>query len=490
MATAQALRRGREIGVRRVIGATRRRVFWQFLTETALIASLAAGMAIVLAYSFLPILRQWTQTPVPFGLDLIDWGFLLMLVGLVTGLAGTYPGLVLAGFKPVLVLNGQATQQQIQGLPLRRLLVIGQLAINMAFVTAVIVMSRQLAFWLQADAGFDADQRVTFPVYQNGNQDLVQFRRALLQIDGVEAVSYSSKAPIGGTINTYPVRFADRPAVEPYQLVTMVVDSAYVPIYAIKLLAGQQLPNRDTVSGFLLNETAVRMLGFSSPEQVIGKLLTIPYRDTLTKPIIGVVGDWRQSGFKSPILPTVLFTNHHSFSSCHLRLATGRKAAIMARVQTVWERYFPNNIYGEVHLDVIMTDFYAEEAQQLRFVQLAAGVAIGIGSVGLLGLVIFLTSRRTREIAIRKAVGASEGAIVWLFLREFALLLAIAFGLATPVVWWVMNQWLSRYESHIAFTPDLLLMGLLLVTITTLLTVLVHTLRAARTNPARALRTD
>jgi len=490
MATAQALRRGREIGVRRVIGATRRRVFWQFLTETALIASLAAGMAIVLAYSFLPILRQWTQTPVPFRLDLVDWGFLLGLVGLITGLAGTYPGLVLAGFKPVRVLNGQATQQQIQGLPLRRLLVIGQLAINMAFVTAVIVMNRQLSFWLQADSGFDADQRVTFPVYQNGNQDLVQFRRALLQIDGVEAVSYSSKAPIGGTINTYPIRFADRPAVEPYQLVTMVVDSAYVPVYAIKLLAGQQLPNRDTVSGFLVNETAVRMLGFSSPEQVIGKLLTIPYRDTLTKPIIGVVGDWRQSGFKSPILPTVLFTNHHSFSFCHLRLATGRKAAIMARVQTVWERYFPNNIYGEVHLDVIMTNFYAEEAQQLRFVQLAAGVAIGIGSVGLLGLVIFLTSRRTREIAIRKAVGASEGAIVWLFLREFALLLAIAFGLAIPVVWWLMSQWLSRYETHIPFTPDLLGLGLLLVTVTTLLTVLVHTLRAARTNPARALRTD
>jgi ABC-type antimicrobial peptide transport system permease subunit len=162
----------------------------------------------------------------------------------------------------------------------------------------------------------------------------------------------------------------------------------------------------------------------------------------------------------------------------------------MARVQAVWERYFPNDIYGEVHLDVITKEFYAEEAEQLRFVQLAAGVAIAIGSVGLLGLVIFLTSRRTREIAIRKAVGASDGTIVWLFLREFALLLVIAFGLSTPVVWWLMNQWLSRYETHIAFTPDLLGLGLLLVTVTTLLTVLIHTLRAARTSPARALRTD
>ncbi|WP_288423098.1 FtsX-like permease family protein [uncultured Spirosoma sp.] len=490
MATAQALRRGREIGVRRVIGATRRRVFWQFLIETALITSLAVGVAIVLAYSFLPILRQWTQTPVPFRLDLIDWGFLLGMVVLVTGLAGTYPGLVLAGFKPVLVLNGQATQQQIQGLPLRRLLIIGQLAINMAFVTAVLVMNRQLSFWLQADSGFYIDQRVTLPVYQNGNQNLARFRQELLQIDGVEAVSYSSKPPIGGTINTYPIRFADRPTVEPYQMVTMVADSAYVPFFGIRLLAGRQLPDCDTVSGFLLNATAVRMLGFSSPEQVIGKLLTIPYRDTLTRPIVGVVGDWWQEGFKKPVLPTVLFTNQNSFSNCHLRLATGRKAAIMARVQAVWERYFPDNIYGEVHLDEVMTNFYAEEAEQFRFVQLAAGVAIAIGTVGLLGLVIFLTSRRTREIAIRKAVGASEGAIVWLFLREFTLLLAVAFGLATPLVWWLMNQWLSRYETHIAFTPDLLGMGLLLVTVTTLLTVLVHTLRAARTNPARALRTD
>ncbi len=490
MATAQALRRGREIGVRRVIGATRRRIFWQFLTETALITSLAAGMAIILAYSFLPVLRAWTQTPVPFRLDLVDWGFLLGLIVLVTGLAGTYPGLVLAGFRPALVLNGQATQHQIQGLPLRRLLVIGQLAINMTFVTAVLVMSRQLSFWLQAKSGFDTDQRVTFPLPQHANRNLARFRQELLRIDGVEAVSYSSKAPIGGTINTYPVRFADRPAVEPYQLVTMVADSAYVPFFGIKLVAGRQLPNRDTVSGFLLNETAVRMLGFSSPEQVLGKQLTIPYNDPLTKPIVGVVSDWRQEGFKKPVLPTVLFTSQNSVSSCHLRLTAGRKAAVMARVQVIWERYFPNDIYGEVHLDVIMTDFYAEEAEQLRFVQLAAGVAIVIGSVGLLGLVIFLTSRRTREIAIRKAVGASDGTIVWLFLREFALLLAIAFGLSTPMVWWLMDQWLSRYETHIHFTPDLLLLGVGLVTITTLLTVLLHTLRAARTNPARALRTD
>ena len=490
MATAQSLRRGREIGVRRVIGATQRRVFWQFLVETALITGLAAGVAIVLAYAFLPVLREWTNKPVPFNLDLTTWAFLLGLVGLVTVGAGTYPGLVLAGFKPALVLKGQATQQLVRGLSLRRLLVVGQLAINMAFTTAVVVMSRQLTFWLQANPGFRVDNRVSIPVPRPWETDMDGFKRDLVRIPGVKAISFSSSAPVGGTINTFYVRFANRPQVEPFQMITFPIDSSYLAFYHIQLVAGRPLPERDTTSGFLLNETAVHMLGFRSPAEVIGRQLTIPYKPDLVKPILGVVRDWRQTGFKKTIQPTVLFTSRSNYTSCHLRLIPDHQAATLARVQAVWNRYFPNAIYEEMHLDEVITDFYAEEAEQLRFVQLAAGVAIVIGSVGLLGLIIFLTSRRTREIAIRKALGATEYQIVWLFLREFMYLLAVAFGLAAPGVWWLMRKWLDGYATRISLTPDLFITGLILVTIITLLTISVQTLRTALANPARALRAE
>lgn len=490
MATAQSLRRGREIGVRRVIGATRRRVFWQFLVETALVTGLAAGVAIVLAYAFLPVLRQWTQKPVPFNTDVPTWAFLLSMVGLVTVGAGTYPGLVLAGFKPAQVLKGQATQQMVRGLSLRRLLVVGQLAINMAFISAVGVMSRQLTFWLRADSGFNATNRVSIPVSMPWETDLSGLRRDLVRIPGVEAVSFSANAPVGGITNTFYVRFADRPQAEPFQMIIFPVDSSYTSLYNIRLVAGRPLPERDTASGFLLTETAVHMLGFTSPSDVIGRQLTVPYKPDLVKPILGVVQDWRQDGFKKSIQPVVLYTNRSNYSSCHLRLTPGHQAAALARVQTVWNRYFPNAVYGETHVDAVVTDFYAEEAEQLRFVQLAAGVAIVIGSVGLLGLIVFLTSRRTREIAIRKALGASAGQIVWLFLREFIYLLALAFGLATPVVWWLMSRWLDRYETHIPLSPDLFLAGLIVVTIITLLTIGFQTLRTAFANPAQALRTE
>ncbi|QHV94562.1 ABC transporter permease [Spirosoma endbachense] len=490
MATAQSLRRGREIGVRRVIGATRRRVFWQFLVETGLITSLAAGVAIVLAYTFLPVLRKWTQTPVPFTMSVHTWAFLLSLVGLATIGAGTYPGLVLAGFRPALVLKGQAIQQQIRGLSLRRLLVVGQLAINMGFTIAVVVMSRQLTFWLRANSGFNASNRVSIPVQMPLATDLSSFKRDLLRIPGVEAVSFSDNAPVGGITNTYYVRFANRPQVEPFQMITFPVDSSYMGFYNIPLVAGRPLPDRDTTTGFLINETALHMLGFTAPAEVIGRTLTIPYTPEIVKPILGVVQDWRQASFKKPVQPMVLYTSRGNYSSCHLHLKPAHQAATLARVQTIWNRYFPAAVYGELHLDVVISDFYAEEAEQLRFVQLAAGVAIAIGSVGLLGLIVFLTSRRTREIAIRKALGASEGAIVWLFLREFIYLLAVAFALAAPVVWWLMHRWLNHYATSIPLTPDLLFTGLVLVSLTTLLTIGFHTLRIALANPAQALRTE
>jgi putative ABC transport system permease protein len=490
MATAQATRRGREIGVRRVIGGTRRRIFWQFMVETAVLVTLAAGVGIVLGYSLLPWLRQWTNTPIPFGMDGQGWVFLLGLIGVMTFLSGTYPGLILAGFRPAQVLKEQSGRQLVGGLPLRRLLVMGQLAICQGFVVAVLVMNAQLTAWLRSDLGFETSQRITIPLHNAWEVNLNKFRSDLINIPGIEGISLNFSTPNIDEYNTSYVRYGQRSHYEPFQMEVLQVDSAYLNTFKIPLLTGKNLPGSDTTQGILLNETAVKMLGLGSPDEAIGQKMTISDVKPFSQPVIGVVCDWRSDGNKAPSTPTVLLANRNNYRMCTLVIDPVKEKEALQAVKIVWDRYFPNAVYAETRLTEQLGVFYEREQAQLRFVQLAAGVAILIGCVGLFGLITFLTGQRKREIAIRKAVGASEGALVWLFLREFLGLLMLAFLVASPVVWWLMGQWLQPFDNHLTLTYHYFLASLGLIAFIVMLTIALRTYRAALENPAPSLRAD
>ncbi|MFD2573142.1 FtsX-like permease family protein [Spirosoma soli] len=490
IATTQAFRRGKEIGVRRVIGATRKRIFWQFITETAVLTILSGWLGLILAYTVLPFLREWTNTPIPVGLDLTGWGFLLGLILVVTLLAGTYPGLILTGFRPARVLKGQPTTQTVGGLSLRRGLVVGQLAISMAFVIAVLIMLRQLTAWLTADVGFEANRQIFIPIPRPQETDLASLRTRLQQIPGVESVSFCSDSPASEETNLFRCFFDNRPAPEPWYIICKMGDAQFVPTFGLTLVAGRNLVDSDTINGYLINETAVRALGVKSPQAVVGKTLTLEFISKTPKPIVGVLRDWQHRSSKENRQPIVLFNQRKSYGSCGIRVDPDKRETALAAVQEVWNQQFPNDLFLADALTERLAQFYEGELREVRPLRLAAIVAILIGCVGLYGLIAFMTSRRAREIAVRKSLGARVDQIVWLFVREFLVLLLLAFGLAAPLSGWLMQVWLSRYESHISLAPGAFLTGLFVVTTITLLTISYQAIRAALTNPAHSLRAD
>jgi len=488
LATAQALGRGREIGVRRTVGATSRRIFGHFLGETLLLVLAAAGAGLVLAHAGLPWLRTWTDTPLP-PLDGATGLFLAGVVALLTLGAGWYPGRVLAGFRPAQVLKGQAPTLAAGGLWLRRGLVAAQLALIQGFMLAVLVMFQQLAVWLKTDPGFAVSGRVVLPARWLPEPVFRQFGHALRQAPGVRGVSFCYEAPTINTINTSYFSYDNRTPREPFLLARLPADAQYVPLFGLRLVAGHNLPASDTVRGYLLNEAAVRQLGVGAPAAVIGHHLHLENGDeTSDGPILGVVRDWHYSGLQLGVIPTVLYSSRGEYHTLALRLAPSAGDSLPPAVRRIWNHYYPNQLFSVDRLATIEADFYGRERQQLAIVRLAGGTAVAIGCLGLYGLLAFLVQRRAREIGIRKVFGARPGQIMVLFGAEFGGLLLVAFGLAAPLTGWLMQRWLAQFETHISLSPWLFGAALASTALVVALTIGYLTLRAALAPPGPALR--
>jgi putative ABC transport system permease protein len=487
LATAQALGRGREIGVRRTVGATSRRIFWQFMAETLLLVLLAAGTGLVLAYAALPGLRQWTNTPIPHWLDGRAWLFLAGLVLLLTLGAGWYPGRVLAGFRPAQVLKGQ-TPGQAGGLWVRRGLVVAQLVLSQGFTLGVLVMYQQLSVWLDTNPGFVTAGRVVLPTPWLAGADQMRLRADLLRVPGVANVTFGFDSPAVGTTNTSYFSYDRRARNEKFDVTRLAIDDHYLAVFGLQLVAGQALTTPQAPQSFLLNETAARLLGVGPPSAVIGHELGLNSRsdDVAYGPIVGVVRDWRLQGLEAEAIPMVLFHNPSEYRSITVQLAPG--AALPPAVRTTWERYFPRHLFTPFRLDERVASFYEREQAQLAIVRLAALTAIAIGCLGLYGLVAFIAQRRAREIGIRKVFGARPWQIMASFVGEFAGLLAVAFVVAAPLTGWLMQRWLEQFATHISLQPWLFGVGLAGTATLTLLTIGYRTLRAALAPAAPALR--
>lgn len=490
LATAQAGSRAREVGVQRVIGATRGRVFGLFMLETALLVGFSTGAGLVIAYTLLPLLQFWTDTPVPIQWDASAGLFMGALMGLLTLAAGVYPGFVLASVRPARVIKASPTQAATGGLLLRQSLVVGQLAVSMGFVLAVAVMYRQTERWLITDPGFDARGRLLMTIKKSVPIDLLRLRREFLSVPGVANVSFFSEPPAGGTLNTQHVYVDDQLEFASVQPALMPADARYVALFGLGLVAGRNLAESDTARGILLNESAARVLGFARPEMAIGHRLRIPDEGIAAVPIQGILRDWYQRGLKNDPVPVAIYQDYRTYTYCALQ-TTARFGPVQERtVQRIWAGYYSQYVYDSYWLDKELAGFYKYERRQLKLIGLVAGIALIIGCVGLYGLVTFLTGQRARELAVRRTLGATTGELAWLVGREFLVLLLVAFGVAAPLAGWLMSHWLAPFAQHIRLSVDLFGLSFGLVALVTLLTVGYRTIRAALTNPARALRAD
>jgi len=494
LATAQALNRAREVGVRKVLGSTKTQLFWQFMGETMLIVLAAMTLAIgifqygqTLANTFLNGPFRFTfyySTPV--------LGWLALLTVVVVLLAGLYPALVVAGFRPVVALAGRLTTQQAGGFSLRRGLVVTQFAISQMLIIGLIVVGNQLRYVQTKDLGFRKEAILTVRLPNLPAQDLVKmraFRNLATAIPEVGNFSYSMGGPPqSGWTSQTSVRFDTRPDEEPYGPQQAWIDADYVGLYGLKLLAGRNLQPSDTAREALINETFMKQLGFTQPADVVGKVLHKGGFAPLE--IVGVLKDYNQSDLKQRINPLFLTTLATGFYSANIQLRSANYSHVLTQLEQAYNKVYTDSFFELAFVDEQIQESYQQEQTMGKLINFFTGIALIIGCMGLYGLVLFMVNQRTKEVGVRKVLGASVSSILWLFSWEYIQLIGIAFALAAPVAWWVMNGWLKNFEYKISISPFIFLSALLVTVVVALVTVSFQSIKAALTNPVKSLRSE
>jgi ABC-type antimicrobial peptide transport system permease subunit len=491
LATAQALSRAKEIGVRKVLGGHRRQLFWQFISETALISILALLLAFALAQLVLPSANQLLDMQLRINIfqDIYLLAFLPILLVTVILLSGFYPGLIVAGFQPVLALKGKLSQNHIGGFPLRRGLVVTQFAISQLLIIGTIVIANQMHYSRKADMGFRTDAIVMLPVPEREKSTISTLNSEISRIAGVEKVAFCSDAPASPGWAGVTVRFDSRTEDEDFDISVKAGDDQYVSMFGLQVIAGRDLHPSDTVREFLLNETTVKKLGVQSHQDVLGKKMQIGLNNS-EGTIVGVVKDFHTKSFHEDIDPICITTSNDWYSNSAVKINPVNLQPTLMALEKTWTEVFPDQVYKYDFLDEQIARFYELDHMILRLIQAFAGIAIVIGCLGLYGLVSFMASQKAKEVGVRKVLGASVESITWLFGREFTSLLLLAFCIAAPVAWWVMNRWLENFTYRIEVGPGVFLLTIGITFAIALFAVGIKTLKAALLNPVESLRSE
>lgn len=489
LATAQALKRAKEVGVRKVLGSLRGQLFWQFIAQTGIITVISFGLAVILSIVALPYINNWFK--VQIGTDVLsDWqllAFIPVLVLVVTFFAGAYPGLVLAGFQPVVALKGKLSQQNIGGFNTRRGLIIVQFALAQVLIIGLIVIAKQMNYSIQSDLGFDKEAIVMIPIgsdYQKARLVKGQFE----QLADVKDVTLCFAAPASnGGWSTTP-KYDNNPKEEEFRVSVKAADAKYAKTFGLRLVAGRNVFPADSTREFVVNEAFARKLNLDAPGKLLGKMLTL--NGQYAGPIVGVVGDFHDLSFHEEISPIALFTAPDLYQTFAIKINTGNIANTVAALEKTWNASNPDKLFSYKFLDDDIASFYETETLMLTLIQAFSFLALFIGCLGLYGLVSFMAEQKTKEIGIRKVLGSSVGQVLWIFGKEFAQLLLIAFIVAAPLAWWLMTGWLTDFKFHIEISAGVFMWALVSVFSVALLTVSYQAIRASLMNPVKSLRSE
>jgi ABC-type antimicrobial peptide transport system permease subunit len=490
LSTAQAVGRSKEIGIRKVLGSIRSQLFGQIIGETALIVIFSILLAIVISTLCLPFIKHIASIHEPLGF--FNTESILFLIGLgaaVTLLAGTYPALILSGFRPVLALKNKITSATVGGISVRRGLVVAQFAISQILIIATIVAITQMSFVKNADLGFNQQAVLLF----NANGDSTMhsrqesFKQKLLQLPGVKAVSFNADAP--SSDNGWFTNFAfDHKPDEKFQLSLKFADEDYFKTFELQFLAGKPYNKSDTIKDVVINETLVKQLGLKDPQRAIGKEIRLGGGRWNT--IVGVVKDFKTSSLREAIKPTLFAERKEYYGVTSIKLNSSNIPKTKADIESLWNQYFPEYAFTTSFMEENIRQFYEQEDQLELLYKIFAGIAIFISCLGLYGLVSFMAIQKTKEIGVRKVLGASVKNIIYLFSKEFTILILIGSVIAVPVAYFMMNHWLQNFNFRIKMNVGIFLTGILISVIIAWIAVGYKSIKAAVANPVKSLRSE
>lgn len=500
LTTAQGVNRAREIGIRKTMGSSRLQLVTQFLSETFVI-TLAA---VVLSVGMVPlILKQFTNFIAPnIKVDIIHQPgilvFLLILSVIVSLLSGFYPAVILSGYKPVSVLKNQAKDSnKTRNTRMRKMLSVGQFVVAQFFIMATILVSKQIYYATHKQLGFKKDGilAVSSP-FKNTNYGLNRiFMDKLRTLPQVEMVSAGNDQPSSENTSSTEVSYLDGKKEIKTDIDMKFGDENYIKVYHIPLLAGRNINANDRDKAFLINATFARMMGFKDPHDAIGKFAD-NFNGDKRMEIVGVVGDFHPASLRDAIGPLAILQGNEEFSGVfHIALKPGYNnknelSKTLAGMHTAWKQVYPNDDFNYEFVDETVNKLYTNEQNISTLLSWATGLSILISCLGMLGLAIYTTGQRTKEIGVRKVLGASVAQIVALLSAELLWLILLAFALVSPLAYYAMHKWMQNFADHTTISWWIFILGGGIMVVTTLFTLSFQTIKAAIANPVKSLRTE
>jgi putative ABC transport system permease protein len=496
LSTARSALRAREIGIRKVIGAQRKELIFQFLTESVLLTCFATLCALGIVYLAIPLLNKISQQQIYFAV-LVKWQVMipLLFIPFVIGiLSGLYPALFMSAFQPVKTLKG-IFKTAGRNISFRQALVITQFSISIVLIISTLIVFQQLRYMQQKSLGFDKAHVVTLDYDNVLSKNYESFRSELLRYPGVLDVARSSRIPSGRLLDDDNAYTVAGDSVKPLNtdIKYLGTDVDFIPTFAIHMAAGRNF-SRDfgmDTSNFIVNEAAVKVIGWKTPTEAIGK--NFKYGSTIGH-IIGVVTDFHFESLHQQIRPMVFLLPSAAqsgfYNNMSVKISGQDVAGSIAHIETTWRKYLPDNPFNFTFLDQRFDRLYSSEQRQGALFMIFAFVAIFIACLGLFGLSAFAITQRIKEIGIRKVLGATVTQIVSMISKDFLRLVVVASLIAFPVAWYAMHNWLSDFAYRTPIGWWIFLEAALAAALIALVTISFQALKAAVANPADSLHSE
>jgi putative ABC transport system permease protein len=496
LATARAITRAREVGVRKAIGSQRRQLVVQFLSESALLNGFAIIIALLIVLLAIPGFNRLSGQHLSFSLfsEVNFWIGLISLFLVGVFFSGLYPAFVLSGFRPIEVLNGKMTSTKQSAL-LRKSLVVFQFAASLFLLIGTITVYRQIQYMRKQSLGINIDQTlvVNAPIVGIDStflQKMTAFKQELQQQSSIHSVTVSTSIPgeaVGWNAGGIKLVGADESAANQYRVIG--VDYDYIKTYGLKLIAGRPFSKEfgSDKHSVIFNRKGIEQLGFTKPAEALGKKIDF-WGDQYT--IEGITENFHQQSLREAYEPLILrlIPDVNGFMSVKTNAA--KASETISAVKAEWKKFFPGNTFEYFFLDDHFDEQYKADQRFGQVFTLFTSLAILVACLGLFGLASFTTLQRTKEIGIRKVLGASVINILNLLFREFALLLLIAFIIAAPVAWFTTSNWLQGYAFRIGLQWTYFVLPFAMIIAIALITVSFQSIKTAIANPVKSLRTE
>lgn len=490
LATAQAVNRSKEVGIRKVMGSKRQLLVIQFLTETFVITITALLIACVFTELAIPGMQNLFSGHISFSLfdHPIIFVFMGILVIAVSFLSGFYPAMIISGFSPVFALKNKVTLNN-SGLNLRKLLVVIQFSVTIVLIISTLIIFKQMKYVSEKPLGFNANAvtMVNIPGDSLSQKKYHTFKERVMQIPGVQYLSFCQNAPLSGDINTTKFIYNNQKN-DDFEVRIAKADENYSKLFGLKIIAGKMFLKSDTANGCVVNEAFLKKMNIHDPQEAIGKMLNPVNEVGRNVPIVGVVKDFNDRSLKETISPMAIYAERNSYYNAAIKINGKEVMPVMKKIEALWNTTFPAYVYNAHFVNDDINQYYEGERITGTLFRVFAGVIIFISFIGLFGLISFVAAQRTREVAIRKVLGASNMELIKMLNSSFLLMVFMSNLVAWPLAWLFAAKWLSGFAYRIELGIWPFFLAFLCSMVLTLITASIKSYRISTANTVKALK--